>query len=248
MKRAFPTPTPQAAISLCLVILAATTGYLFLQVQHLTSKLSLTTAKVELLATSTKTTANVAAPVKIDPKVFPPVSASDHSDGSLTGKVTLVEYTDFECPFCQRFEETKKQLLEKYGSNLHWVYRNLPISSHAGAQPKAVVAECIAANAGNDMYLSYVNYTYTTGWLAKPEDVEAQIGTFGITAQQLAACKQDSAILTRITNDAALASKMGITATPSSVLISPDGSLEVIVGALPITTLTAKIDAALAVK
>ena len=72
-----------------------------------------------------------------------PVSKDDHIIGAKKPKVTLIEYSDFECPFCQRFHPTTKQLLEKYPNDVALVYRHFPLESiHPNARAYAVASEC----------------------------------------------------------------------------------------------------------
>jgi protein-disulfide isomerase len=77
-----------------------------------------------------------AEPLKaVDPKV-------DHIRGNANAKVTLVEYSDFECPYCLSHESTIKQILTNYKNDVRVVYRNFPLSFHPNAQKAAEAAEC----------------------------------------------------------------------------------------------------------
>lgn len=74
-----------------------------------------------------------------------PVSKDDHIIGAKKPKVTLIEYSDFECPFCQRFHPTTKQILAKYPNDVALVYRHFPLESiHQNAKGYAVASECAA--------------------------------------------------------------------------------------------------------
>ncbi len=74
-----------------------------------------------------------------------PVTKDDHITGAKKPKVTLIEYSDFECPFCQRFHPTVKQLLEKYPDDVAVVFRHFPLESiHPNARGYAVASECAA--------------------------------------------------------------------------------------------------------
>src|SRR5688500_4677968 len=73
-----------------------------------------------------------------------PIAADDHVVGPKTAEVTLYEYSDFECPFCQRFHPTMEQLMNapEYKGKLRWVYRHYPLSFHPQATPAANASEC----------------------------------------------------------------------------------------------------------
>jgi len=64
--------------------------------------------------------------------------------GPADAKITIVEFSDFQCPFCRRFHaETYKPLLDAYPGQIRFVYRNLPLTSiHPNAMPAAVASLC----------------------------------------------------------------------------------------------------------
>lgn len=71
------------------------------------------------------------------------LEASDHIRGAAKAPITLVEYSDFQCPFCKRFHPTMQRIMKDYDGNVSWVYRNFPLSSiHEYAQARAEAAEC----------------------------------------------------------------------------------------------------------
>jgi protein-disulfide isomerase len=77
-----------------------------------------------------------------------PVTAEDHAQGPATAPVTLVEYGDFECPYCGRAHPIVKAIQERFGDQLRFVFRNFPLSqSHPHAVHAAEAAE--AADAQN---------------------------------------------------------------------------------------------------
>lgn len=77
-------------------------------------------------------------------KTLSPVTDDDHVRGDLSkAKVVLVEYSDYECPFCGRHHPTMQALVDKYGDDIAWVYRHFPLtSSHPDAFPSALASEC----------------------------------------------------------------------------------------------------------
>lgn len=76
---------------------------------------------------------------------FRPVDETDHVRGSSDAKVTIIEYSDLECPFCKRFHGTLQQVLEEYPNDVRWVYRHAPlVQLHQKAPAEANAAECAA--------------------------------------------------------------------------------------------------------
>jgi protein-disulfide isomerase len=79
-------------------------------------------------------------------RLTPPISARDHVEGPDTAHVTLVEYGDYECPYCGRAYPIVKKIQETLGSRLRFAFRNFPLTeSHPHAQHAAEAAEAAAA-------------------------------------------------------------------------------------------------------
>ncbi len=79
------------------------------------------------------------APVEIK------LNSTDHVLGSSKAKVTIVEFSDFQCPFCGQFHPTLKRVLSEYKDRIRLVYRHFPLDSiHQEARPAANASECAA--------------------------------------------------------------------------------------------------------
>ncbi len=83
----------------------------------------------------------------------PPVSSADHIYGNPDAAVTVIEYSDFECPYCKIFQSTLKKTVDESNGNVNWVYRHWPI--HQNSVEKLIAAECIAKLKGNDAFWKY---------------------------------------------------------------------------------------------
>ena len=96
-------------------------------------------------------------------KAMRPVSKdSDHIRGNPAAPVTLVEYSDFECPFCKRFHTTAKRLVDESGGRVKWVYRHFPLDElhPVKARQEAVASECAAELGGNDAFWKFADRLY----------------------------------------------------------------------------------------
>ncbi|MGQ0765436.1 MAG: DsbA family protein [Gemmatimonadota bacterium] len=78
---------------------------------------------------------------------FQQIVAAGLRIGAPLAPVTVVEFTDLECPFCARFHEVYRSLVVQHGANLSLVFVHFPLPSHRFAKPAAQAAEC-AAEAG----------------------------------------------------------------------------------------------------
>jgi protein-disulfide isomerase len=91
-----------------------------------------------------------------------PVTEADHIKGNLDAEVIVVEFSDFDCPFCTRFHATMNAIVAKYPPNeVAWVYRHFPLESlHPNAKAVSVASECVAKLGGNEAF-----WKFTDGYL-----------------------------------------------------------------------------------
>ncbi len=78
---------------------------------------------------------------------------TDHTKGSIDAKVTIIEYSDFACPYCKIFHPTMEKIVKENNGNVRWIYRHYPIK--AGSFEKAVASNCVAEIKGNDAFWKY---------------------------------------------------------------------------------------------
>jgi len=82
-----------------------------------------------------------------------PVNISeDRIRGNTSAKLAIIEHSDMECPFCKMVHPTLQQVVQNYGNDVMWVYRNFPLDGHAGAKPLAHAAECAQEVGGDKEY------------------------------------------------------------------------------------------------
>ena len=79
--------------------------------------------------------------------------SNDYILGNPNAPVMIIEYSDFECPYCKGFHPTLKQIVEESNGNVKWIYRNYPLHQHSFE--KLVAAECVYKIKGNDAYWDY---------------------------------------------------------------------------------------------
>ena len=112
-----------------------------------------------------------------------PVSKADHSQGPVDAPITLVEYGDYQCPYCGRAYPIVKRLQKALGDNLRFVFRNFPLSQiHPDALNAAKMAEA-AANQGkfwdmHDALYEDQENLHLDGLLVKAEDAGLHMDRF----------------------------------------------------------------------
>lgn len=176
----------------------------------------------------------VAGPVR-------PVDATDHVLGPTDAKVTVIEYSDFECPFCKRFFPTVKQLLQEYPKDVRFVYRHFPLNSiHPSAQKAAEGTECAAKLGGNDAFWKLHDKIFERAPSITPDVVVSLAKEIGLNEGQFKTCLDSGEMAAKVNKDLQEGSAAGVQGTPATFI---NGSL--ISGAVPYETIKAGIEAEL---
>ena len=84
-------------------------------------------------------------------------TATEHIRGNKNAQLAIIEYSDYQCPFCHRVHPTEKQLVADYGDKVMWVFRHFPLSFHPDAEPFAIGAECASEIGGNDAFWTFTD-------------------------------------------------------------------------------------------
>lgn len=181
-------------------------------------------------------------------KSVPAVTDQDHKLGASNPKLTLVEYSDLECPFCGQFHPAIKQVAEELSGEVAWVYRHFPLTQiHQNALPAALAAECVAQMKGNDGFWTYINGVFAQQKLIGKPLIESLAAAQGITAADLEACMakdETLAVVQKQFNDAVAAGGQG---TPFTIILDSKGKqIATLPGSMAYAQLKAQVDALLA--
>lgn len=172
----------------------------------------------------------------------------DHVFGNPDAEITLVEYSDFECPFCKRFHPTVKKLIEQNEGKVNWVYRHFPLEFHnPGAQKEAEASECAAELGGNDLFWKYTNAIFsrtTSNGKGFPiENLVPLAAELGLDKEAFAKCLDSGRMADRVKQDYDNGVAAGITGTPGSILIKhATGDVFPASGAVPLERLQSVVD------
>lgn len=169
-------------------------------------------------------------------------------------KVAIVEFSDFECPFCKKFhEESYQALIDKYVTTgkAVWVARDLPLAFHDPvATTSAGIANCVFTQKGSQAYFALTTEMYkntiANGKGIPPATLDKLITAQGLTPATVKTCAATEEVKSEITADIDAASTIGIEGTPSFVIGTVDGegkvTGEVVVGAQPLASFEKIID------
>jgi protein-disulfide isomerase len=104
-----------------------------------------------------------ALPTQGEASTIKPPSASDHIIGSPTAPIVLVEYSDFQCPYCKMIHTTLKQIVSESNGQIAWAYRQFPLYQiHPQAENAANASECIYDQLGNTGFWKFANTIFET--------------------------------------------------------------------------------------
>ena len=160
--------------------------------------------------------------------------------GAAGAPVTIVEFSDFQCPFCGRVNPTLAAAKEKYGDKLRIVFRQFPLNIHPLA-PKAAEAALCANDPGK--FWEMHDALFADQQKLAVEDLKAKAGTIGVDQAKFDSCLDSGAMAAKVAKDLEDGQKYGVSSTPSLFV---NGRL--IAGAVGIEDLSKVIDDELARK
>ena len=172
-------------------------------------------------------------------KLRPVTKDRDHIRGDPAAPVTLVEYSDFECPFCKRFHPTVKRLVDESNGQLKWVYRHLPLDElhPVKARKEAVASECAAELGGNDAFWKFADRFFELTPSNNRTDIDTVLpriaSEIGLDKARFASCLASGRHDRRIAEDVQDAAATGGRGTPWSLIVSKSGKTYPLSGAQP---------------
>ena len=158
------------------------------------------------------------------------IAAAGHVSGALRGAVRLVEFSDFQCPFCARMQPTLQELLKRHPGEVAIIYRHYPLAIHYAAFPAAIAAECASDQGRFDDYARLLFQKQDSLGQISWERLASAVGISD--PARFRACRADSHARTRVDADVAAGTSIGIHGTPAIVFED-----RMIVGAISLDSL-----------
>jgi len=150
----------------------------------------------------------------------PPVFVSELDDGVSPVKgatnpvVTVVEFSDFECPFCRQVQSVIKQIVERYGRQVRLVFKHMPLEGHRNSLPAARAAYCAAEQ---DRFWQFHDALFSAGNLSPPV-FEQVASDLGLGLPKFRECVASERSRAAVVKDMEAARLLRIESTPSFVL------------------------------
>lgn len=167
-----------------------------------------------------------------------PVDENDHILGNPNAPIMIVEYSDFDCPFCKNFHETMNLVMDTYGGDgqVAWVYRHFPLEQlHPSAPYIAVASECVAELGGNEAFWKFADLVFGERSTNQPTNT-ARLGEFartsGVNETAYNECVESGRTQTLVEEDFNDGLRVGAKGTPHSIVLV-GGQQFVINGAQP---------------
>lgn len=147
-----------------------------------------------------------------------PVTAADPSWGNAAAPVTIVEFSDFQCPFCDKLNGTLDQLRKMYGPNkLRIVWKNNPLPFHNHARAAAETAMALHEKGGSSWFWQFHDAVFRKR-LTGLEVIEDSYQFTGLNAQQVSALVARGTAARKVDDDMAFARQIGVSGTPASFI------------------------------
>ena len=184
-----------------------------------------------------------AEPKKLSQDELASIKKDAYIEWNTAAKITLIEYSDLECPFCIRqFKEgTIKKVHEKYGDTVNSIFKNFRGVPHENAEIEAVAALCAGQVGGTEKYASYYqailgrsNGGNGTGF--SKDALVPLAKEVGLDMKKFQVCFDTKATLSRFDAETTEGKKLGVSGTPWTVIINNEtGEYMLIAWAYPVS-------------
>jgi protein-disulfide isomerase len=189
--------------------------------------------------------------------VVAPVTEKDHIRGNPNAPIMIVEYSDYDCPFCRAFHDTMTKIMNEYGADgkVAWVFRQLPLEQlHPNAPKIAEASECVASIGGNEAFWKFSDalnnsrkIVYgTAGNITSVEPTNMNrmnefVAAAGVDQAKFTQCLESGKFTAKVEEDVKAGFAAGAKGTPYSILIVGDQQ-GIINGAQPYEVVKKMID------
>ena len=183
-----------------------------------------------------------------DLEALAPITEDDHIRGNPNAPLVIVEYSDFDCPFCRNFHITMQKIMDDYGANgqVAWVYRHFPLSAlHPSAPYLAEASECVADIGGDEAFWTFADLVFMERGVNEQTDVTRLpefAATAGVDEAAFKECLDSGRMKDQVEADFNNAAAVGAQGTPHSIIVIGDEKVEITGGAQPYETVKGMID------
>ncbi len=174
-----------------------------------------------------------------DASKLSPVTLDDHVLGNYNAPVTMIEFADFQCPFCLQFESTLNKVLADYQGKVRLVYRHFPLAFHAEAEKAAEASEC-AAEQGKFWEMHDKIFEANQSQTMSVDQWKKIARSLGLKTTQFNNCLDSGKYANKIASEENEGQAAGVQGTPTIFING-----ELVSGALPYDSIKSVIDSKL---
>ena len=160
--------------------------------------------------------------------------------GDESAPVVIVEFSDYECPFCARFYSQTLPLIEEQYINtgqVKLVYKDFPLSFHRMGEPAAIAANCVHEQLGNDKYWEMHDLIFENQQILTQSNLDIWAEELGVNSDEYESCIANPEMIQEVQEDIREGSALGVSGTPSFVING-----ELVVGAQPFSVISEVIE------
>lgn len=232
-------PTPQSTSPVIPVAIVAGFGLIALAIYF--SGISNKT-DIETSPTVATTEKQAAAASKIRP-----VDGTDYIKGNPNASILVVEYSDYDCPFCKSFHDTMNRIMDDYGvtGKVAWVYRQFPLKElHPNAERISQTALCVGELGGNDAFWKFTDLVFSERDINEPTNI-SKLPEYsekaGVVKADLLKCLESGHHKKTVADSLQEGASAGIQGTPQTFVIVGN-QMAPIEGAQPYAVVKQSID------
>ncbi len=150
--------------------------------------------------------------IDLEPPRTEVAAAGRPARGPDRAPVEMIEFSDFECPYCLRAYETVMRVLKTYGDRVRFVYRHYPLPNHPHARPAAEASACAAEQ---DKFWPYHDRLFANPTKLSDADLKQHAAALGLNVQQFNACVEGRKYQALVDEDLKAGAAIGVTGTPA---------------------------------
>lgn len=223
-----------------LIGMAFFTGYLFNKVKTLEQKRTVVADTVGNNTANQPKQNQQVPPQEENKDIKPkkPSSKDDHWRGDKNARYVWIEYSDLQCPFCQRIHPDLIKMMTEQKNKIAWVYYHYPLPGHQKAQKSAEATECAAEQKGNDGFWKMTDLIFNKMPSMELSQLPDLASNIGLNKKSFQSCLDSAKYAPKVKTQLDEGSQIGVRATPTNILYDmKTGKTKTIEGALPYESL-----------
>jgi len=156
------------------------------------------------------------------------LSGNEHIRGNKDASVKIIEFSDYQCPYCQKHHGTMQQVMDEYDGQVAWIYKHFPLDSiHPNARPAAEASECVWEQKGDEGFWEFTDAVFTNQSQIDPSFYEEWAQEQGLDMEQFDDCVSSRKYRDKVEADYQEGLKAGVKGTPANFIngISVSGAV-----------------------